>query len=177
MQSAINIGFTRKSRRGRPFQFRRTFCSLEERKLDLFESSGSQKEAMTFINLAYHFGRLNKEDYDFICFLEKIALKIHKNLDVKKLHGSPLNWHVNSSAFKSSFENDDFFKTEEVWKKFKKYFISKAPDIAERFFNILVRHHSYEELLNIKRSPFVMDVLKKGIKIARNFEFENYDFL
>ncbi len=175
MQS-YNAIYSRKMNKGRPFKFKSTNECLEERKKELFEEHNSNKIPMNLINLAFHFGKLTKEEFDTACFLEHLFNKIHKNLGMKTISSSsPHTWVLN---LKSSWQNISMYEdttANEVWKKIKSYVQMKDPRIAGEFFNIICKHYSYEDLCAIKTSTFMItNILKDGLKIVYEMIEKSY---
>lgn len=169
---AINAGFTRKMKKGRPCLYRpqeRSF--IETKKQELFEKYEMQKEVMNLISLSYNFGKLTKEEYDIACFLEHVAIKAQKGLGVKKLPSSaPNTWNLNlQNAWQLLDIGYENTKAHNSWKRIKDYIIANNPSIAQEFFNIITTHYSYEDLQAIKINTFsITDILKTGLKMVQN---------
>lgn len=173
---ALNAGFTRKMKKGRPLKFKpREESYIEIKKQELFERHEMRKEAMNLISLAYNFGKLTKDEYDIACFLETVCIKAHKGLGVKKLpSSSPNTWqiHIQNSWNMINLGNENT-KAQDTWRKIRDYVAAHNAKIATEFFNIIATHYSYEDLQAIKINTFsVTDVLKEGLQIVQKmFDF------
>jgi hypothetical protein len=168
---AYNIGYRRKQNVGRPCKIKTPTVNVEIKKRELFESFEANKEIMNLANLAYHYGRLTKKEYDIACFLESVHTKSNKNLGVKSLSSSaPHTWNVtlqgvynNHNLSNNTFDNS---ASQTLWRKIKNFVVLHNPKIAKEFFEILSTHHSYEELCNIKKLGMfnMINSLKEGLQ-------------
>lgn len=168
---ALNAGFTRKMKKGRPCVYKPIERSyIETKKQELFERYEMQKEAMNVISLAYHFGKLTKEEYDVACFLEHLFIKSQKGMGIKKLpSSSPNTWtiHVQNSWNTITYGNEDL-KAQNCWRRVKDFVTSSNPRIAQEFFNIITLHYSYEDLQAVKyNGQSTTDILKEGLNIVQ----------
>lgn len=165
-----NLGFSRRAKRGRPFQFKISVSDLEARKQALFEDHESRKEPMTLIKLAHHFGKLTQEEFDIACFLEKLIFKAQKTLGIKKMPASsPLTWDVKIFSVWSQINSQDNpSRAEYYWRLIKNHISKENPKIVSEFFDVIARHHSYEELMSMKvKMVSITDMLKDGLKIVQ----------
>lgn len=175
---ALTTGFSRKSKKGRPFSFKmKEKSSLLEKKENLFESQEARKKPMNIISLSYHFGKLTLEEFEIACFLENLCLKFQKNLGVKKIpSSSPSTWvtAVASSWNKLNVDANPS-KAEITWNRIKSFVIQEEPEIANEFFGIVMKHYSYEELIEVKINTFsTSDILKKGVQAVKKMSDYGY---
>lgn len=164
--------FSRKLNRGRPARFKNPDMGyLQTRKQDLFEKN-SNNETMSLTNLAYHFGKLTKEEYDTACFLEFLYHKLSKSLGVKTLPtASPHMWSAKiQQCYYPVQQSNNEDKAKETWQKIRKHLEINNPNIAHEFLILIGQHHSYEELHAVKvGSCCVLNILKEGLSSVTLF--------
>ena len=153
-------------KKGRPALYGSVNSNLLLKKEELFENKNS-KNIMDIINLAYNFQKITKEEKDIASFIQSLANKIEKSLDIKKIPSSaPHTWSTKIQNTYSEL-NQNYTSEIQLWNKIKIQL--NLNNVPANFMPLITTHHSYEELSNLKNNFQLMCVLKKGLVVMTYF--------